>query len=179
MLTQGRTRSSSPPPPHPVRLVGQEQGGAAAAESRRRGERLRDPRCTGRTSPGHSVPAAAIVRSRHQSRGRCCKGWGAAARWEDAELRLPGEGRRPGQTPLPHGPHVAQAPVFLRAGWGLELSGPRKPSSPGWMLPSTDAPLPCSASGGPSRDQRPNSPPAARGCALRGAGGDSPAGKAF
>lgn len=34
-----------------------------AGESGRTGERLQEPRCTGRTSPGHSVPAAEIVRS--------------------------------------------------------------------------------------------------------------------
>lgn len=66
----------------------------SAGESRHWGKRLQDPRCTGRTIPGHSVPAAAIVRSKHQRRGRCGRaGDGPAeSRWEHAYLHLPGEG---------------------------------------------------------------------------------------
>lgn len=67
----------------------------SAGESEHWGKRLQDPRCTGRTIPGHSVPAAAIVRSKHQRRGRCGRaGDGPAeSRWEHAYLHLPGEGR--------------------------------------------------------------------------------------
>lgn len=71
----------------------------SAGESRHWGKRLQDPRCTGRTIPGHSVPAAAIVRSKHQRRGRCGRaGDGPAeSRWEHAYLHLPGEGREGGR----------------------------------------------------------------------------------
>lgn len=71
----------------------------SAGESQRWGKRLQDPRCTGRTIPGHSVPAAAIVRSKHQRRGRCGRaGDGPAeSRWEHAYLHLPGEGREGGR----------------------------------------------------------------------------------
>lgn len=70
----------------------------SAGESQHWGKRLQDPRCTGRTIPGHSVPAAAIVRSKHQRRGRCGRaGDGPAeSRWEHAYLHLPGEGREGG-----------------------------------------------------------------------------------
>lgn len=68
----------------------------SAGESQHWGERLQEPRCTGRTIPGHSVPAAAIVRSKHQRRGRCGRAGESAqltARWEHAYLHLPGEGK--------------------------------------------------------------------------------------
>lgn len=68
----------------------------SAGESQHWGERLQDPRCTGRTIPGHSAPAAAIVRSKHQRTGRCGRAGEPAqltARWEHAYLHLPGEGK--------------------------------------------------------------------------------------
>lgn len=92
------------------------------------------------------------------------------ARWEHAYLRLPGEGRRPGQ---PHSPHSAQALLFLpllgRLGAG---AGPhRHPRSPGWTLP----PLLCFRCPQPGAgNKHPRSP----GLCVR-AGGGSPAGKAF
>jgi len=68
-----------------------------AGESRLRGERLQEPRCAGRTIPGHSAPAAASVRSKHQRSGRCGRAGEPAqptARWEHACLHLPREGKR-------------------------------------------------------------------------------------
>lgn len=67
----------------------------SAGESEHWGKRLQDPRCTGRTIPGHSAPAAAIVRSKHQRRGRCGRAGDGPAEscWEHAYLHLPGEGR--------------------------------------------------------------------------------------
>lgn len=67
----------SPPPPLLFSWGRSREVPLRAGESGRTGERLQEPRCTGRTSPGHSVPAAAIVRSRHQSTGQVLQGWGA------------------------------------------------------------------------------------------------------
>lgn len=90
----GWTRSS-PLPSFPSFLA-REVVLLSAGESRHQGERLQDPRCTGRTIPGHSAPAAAIVRSKHQRRGRCGRAGELAqltAWWELTYLHLPGEGK--------------------------------------------------------------------------------------
>lgn len=114
----------------------------SAGESRHWGKRLQDPRCTGRTIPGHSVPAAAIVRSKHQRRGRCGRaGDGPAeSRWEHAYLHLPGEGREEGGQLASH---CTQFP-FEQAGSsgtlpGLEHWGGWRVHSPalGCSLPSS------------------------------------------
>lgn len=113
-----RTRSS-PLPSFPSFLA-REVVLLSAGESRHRGERLQDPRCTGRTIPGHSAPAAAIVRSKHQRRGRCGRAGELAqltAWWEHAYLHLPGEGKEGRATGSPL--HPSQVLVSLRVSWGL------------------------------------------------------------
>lgn len=59
---QGRTDSSSLPS-----FLAQEVPALSAGESQHRGERLRDPRCTGKPIPGQAAPAAANI-----------KGWAGA-----------------------------------------------------------------------------------------------------
>lgn len=110
---------------------------------------------TGRAAAGSQVhrkddprtlSACSSVRSKHQSRGRCCRAVEPAqltARWEHAYLRLPGEGKEAGGSPAPYyAAATAQAPLRhcfpSEQGGGLHWSPPkhRNPSSPGGMLPS-------------------------------------------
>lgn len=118
----------------------------SAGESQHWGERPQDPRCTGRTIPGHSAPAAAIVRSKHQRRGRCGRaGDGPAeSRWEHAYLHLPGEGRggRREDSWLP------VAPSFPLSRLGAQEGSLGKRHWGGWRVhsPALGCSLPSSAS---------------------------------
>lgn len=94
-----------------------------------------------------TLSACSSVRSKHQSRGRCCRAVEPAqltARWEHAYLHLPGEGKEAGGSPVPHcAAATAQAPLrhcfASEQGGGLYWSPPQaqEPQQPWW-----DAPFP-------------------------------------
>lgn len=101
---------------------------------------------TGRAAAGSQVhrkddprtlSACSSVRSKHQSRGRCCRAVEPAqltARWEHAYLRLPGEGKEAGGSPAPcYAAATAQAP--LRHCFPSEQGGGLH-----WSPPSTGTP---------------------------------------